>query len=86
MWQQLAFRLEPLGSSWQDATFDGTYWTLAYPLSPLDPDTGAVAQPTGAYTVRLSARDKAGNSRQETVPFLVQVDNTPPEISLTFPT
>ena len=74
------------GLGWQQAAIVGGNWSLDYALSDFDNDERALANPTGVYTLSLRASDIPGNLTPEAVyPPTVNLDNTAPETSLTFP-
>ena len=74
------------GSGWQSTTLAGDTWSIDYILSDFDNNQTALSVPTGVYTLNLRAGDVPGNQTPPAAyPPLVRLDNTPPDVSLTFP-
>lgn len=74
------------GFGWQPATVAGNTWSIDYLLTDFDNQRDRIIDPTGVYTLSLRASDLPGNVTPEGVYLpTVNLDNTPPEVALTFP-
>ena len=78
--QAVEVLVEPRATGWQPATFTGSNWTIAYPLSPFDADNNRTNEATGQYTVTVRATDNVANRTAEAnyLVYGVRVDTTPP--------
>lgn len=65
------------GNGWQQATFNGSNWTLEYIFAD------ALADPTGSYQVFVRAADQVGNqSPASSAAGLVKLDGAAPVVAL----
>lgn len=78
-------QVTPNGSGWLPAAINGTTWSLNVPLALTNANGDFLRDPSGAYTFRVRATDRVGNTTPgaQTLTRTIRVDGAPPRAALT---